>query len=76
MNPVGPLKSKTAAVLAFIQEFIAANRYPPTIREITEGCDLSSTSVATYQLDILEHRGLIIRYRGKARGIRLTSEGG
>ena len=76
-NPKVPLGTRATAVLAYLREYVADNPFPPTISEIQTGCQLSSTSVATYQLDILEQRGLITRHRNSARGIRLTqtSEG-
>ena len=36
--------------LACLQDFIGRNAYPPTVREIVQGCNLSSTSVAGYNL--------------------------
>ena len=62
-------------MLAFIQDFIGRNAYPPTVREIVRGCNLSSTSVAGYNLLCLGDKGYLIRVPGTARGIVLTERG-
>lgn len=67
-----PLSKRQADVLAYIRDFTARNSYPPTIREITGGCNLSSTSVADYNLLCLEERGYLNRIPGTARGIVLA----
>ena len=43
----------------------------PSMRELCAACGLSSTSVARYNLDILEREGIITRAPGKARSITL-----
>ncbi len=48
--------------------------YPPTVRDILNGCKISSTSVVDYNLDILEREGYIKRHPGISRGIELISE--
>ena len=63
-------------VLTFIQDYIRANEYPPTRREIAKGCDISSTSVVDYQLMLLDRAGAIIVSDGVARGIRLCEPSG
>ena len=65
----------TQAVLDFIRAFKKQEHLSPTIREIQVGCDLSSTSVVDYQLEILEdrHRALT-RKPNAARSIVLAEE--
>ena len=70
-----PLSRRQARVLVFIQDHTAHHVYPPTFREIVEGCNLSSTSVALYNLQILGHRGYLTRIPAVARGIVLTERG-
>jgi repressor LexA len=41
-------------MVAFIREFISKSGYPPSIREIGEAVDISSTSVVNYNLKALE----------------------
>ena len=68
------LSERQQAILDFIREFSARNKYPPTIREIGQGVGISSTSVVNYNLDILERKGLIERAREKSRGLKLVGE--
>ncbi len=65
------LSDRQQAIVGFIRRFWADNNYPPSIRDIVAGCGLSSTSVADYNLKILEKRGYIRRHREVSRGIEL-----
>ncbi len=64
---------KTQEVYEFIESFIEANRYPPTIREIGERLNLDSTSSVVYHLKKLENQGKISRDNNKNRAIELTN---
>lgn len=59
-------------ILDFIAEYQREFKHPPSIREIGERCDISSTSVVNYYLDQLEKNGNIERDRKISRGVRLT----
>jgi repressor LexA len=65
------LSTKQKKILDFIRRFLTDNNYPPTIRDIVSGCAISSTSVADYNLAILEKEGYIRRHREVSRGIEL-----
>ena len=67
------VSQRAAAVLAYI----GACRIPPTIREIGEACGISSTSLVSYYLDVLELAGLIERpgEPGSSRNILIVKEG-
>ncbi len=65
------LSSKQQRIIDFIRRFWLDNGYPPSIRDIVAGCGLSSTSVADYNLVILEKKGYIRRHREISRGIEL-----
>lgn len=65
------LSAKQQHLLKFIRRFWEERGYPPAIRDIVAGCGLSSTSVADYNLNILEREGYIRRHREIARGIEL-----
>jgi len=65
------LSIKQQAILDFIRRFLAEKGYPPTVRDIVRGCDISSTSVVNYNLDILGKKGYIRRHREVSRGIEL-----
>ena len=70
------LSAKQRRILEFIQEFIDEHDYPPSIRQIQEACNISSTSVVDYNLRILEKQGYIRRDREVSRAIELLPPGG
>ena len=63
-------------ILSFIQEFYFENGIPPTVRDIQQACDISSTSVVDYNLTQLEQAGFLNRRREVARGIELLDRDG
>ena len=65
------LSSKQQSIVDFIRRFWLNRGYPPSIRDIVAGCNLSSTSVADYNMKILERKGYIRRHREVSRGIEL-----
>jgi repressor LexA len=67
----GRLSPKQEKILAFMREFMNENSYPPSIRDIQAGCDISSTSVVDYNLKALERLGYIRRDREVSRAIEL-----
>lgn len=66
------LSRRQQAMLAYIEQFLDENTYPPTIREIQRDLEISSTSVVDYNLNILESRNYIRRNRNISRGIELV----
>ena len=66
-------KGTTQTVYIFIKAYISKHTYPPTLREIGEGCFLS-TSAVTRHLAHLEGEGKIVREEGRARGITLIED--
>jgi len=65
------LSGKQQRILEFIRAFIDEHDYPPSIRQIQEACDISSTSVVDYNLRALEKTGHIRRDREVSRAIEL-----
>ena len=65
------LSSKQQQIIDFIRRFLADRQYPPTVRDIVTGCGISSTSVVSYNLKILEREGYIRRHPEVSRGIEL-----
>jgi repressor LexA len=65
------LSGKQQRILEFIRAFIDEHDYPPSIRQIQEACDISSTSVVDYNLRALEKSGHIRRDREVSRAIEL-----
>ena len=51
------LSARQQAILDFIGDYLDKHQYPPTIRDIQNGCDISSTSVVDYNLRILQREG-------------------
>ena len=67
------LSEKQQRILDFVQEFLDEHDYPPSIRDIQNGCNISSTSVVDYNLKRLEEKGLIRRDREVSRAIELLN---
>lgn len=68
------LSSRQRAILDFITRFAQEKSYPPTVRDIVNGCAISSTSVVDYNLDILQQKGYLRRHAGVSRGIELVGD--
>jgi repressor LexA len=65
------LSAKQQSIMKYIDRFLSTNGYPPSIRDIQAGCDISSTSVVDYNLNILERKQYIRRHPEVSRGIEL-----
>ncbi|HVU15089.1 MAG TPA: hypothetical protein VHD90_27635 [Phototrophicaceae bacterium] len=63
----------TQNVYKFIKSYLKQHKYPPTLREIGEGCYLSTAAV-TRHLDRLEWEGKLTREPGQARSITLLDD--
>jgi len=70
---VKKLSPKQQKIIDFVNRFWLERSYPPTVRDILNGCAISSTSVVDYNLDILEREGYIRRHPGISRGIELVT---
>ncbi|MDX1524126.1 MAG: transcriptional repressor LexA [Anaerolineae bacterium] len=68
------ISDKQRQMLAFIEEYVDENRYPPTIEEIRSGLNFSTKSLVTYHLSALEDASYLKRSPNKSRGIRLSNE--
>lgn len=64
----------TQKVYLFVKDYIKKHTYPPTLREIGEGCYLTTSAVTRHLLK-LEMDGRISREEGRARGITLLEPG-
>ncbi len=51
------------------------HQFPPTVRDIQGGCEVSSTSVVDYNLRILQRDGYLNRLPDVSRGIELLDGG-
>ena len=70
------MPARRRRILDFLQEFYSENGIPPTVRDIQQACEISSTSVVDYNLNQLEHDGYLNRRREVARGIELLDNAG
>ena len=68
------LNSTRENILQFIHGFIDERGYSPTVRDILKGCEISSTAVVQYHLDVLEKEGRIHRDPEIFRSIRLSQK--
>jgi len=66
------MSDKQKRVYEYLKEFIEANGYPPSVREIGAAVGLRSTSTVHGYLQRLEKRGLIRRDPSRNRAIDLT----
>tara|TARA_B100000700_G_scaffold331747_1_gene467899 strand:- start:1223 stop:1861 length:639 start_codon:yes stop_codon:yes gene_type:complete len=74
MDPqMADLSLRQKTILQFLIEFMEDNQYPPSVREIQNGCDISSTSVVDYNLRHLEEKGFINRGKEISRSISLEN---
>ncbi len=66
-----PLSERQQGILEFIHGFMDDHQFPPTVRDIQAGCEISSTSVVDYNLRILQRDGYLNRLPDVSRGIEL-----
>jgi len=68
---IGPRHSK---ILTFMEKYQKQYGFPPSIREICDETEITSTSVVNYYLDQLETWGYIHREKNISRGITLIKD--
>lgn len=68
------LSNRQDSILDFIHHFVDTNQFPPSVRDIQAGCNISSTSVVDYNLQILQREGFLRRRPEISRGIELLYE--
>ncbi len=66
-----PATARQLAVLVAIERFLASHGYPPTVRDLCEALDVSSTNGMSTHLDALARKGYIVRDPGTPRGLRV-----
>lgn len=67
----GELTARQAAIVRYITESVARQGYPPSMREIGQAVELSSTSSVSHQLGALEHKGVLYRDPHRPRAYRV-----
>jgi repressor LexA len=61
-------------ILEYIRHFFDEKGYAPTVRDIMRGCNISSTSLVQYHLNVLEKEGQIHRDPEVFRSIQLMEK--
>ena len=74
MKQYQDLSEKQLSILNFVQDYVSDNGISPTIEDVKIGCKLSSKSVVSYNLNILEKNGYLDRKKGLARSIKSTKD--
>ena len=69
MKQYQDLSEKQLSILNFVQDYVSDNGISPTIEDVKIGCKLSSKSVVSFNLNILEKKGYLERKKGLARSI-------
>lgn len=67
------LSERQQNILHFMYDYMEANGFPPTIREIGEATDINSTSVVNYNLNKLVKAGYLDRSDRVSRGLRIIT---
>lgn len=73
-SPLAPLTEPQAKALRYILGRLLADGYPPTLREIAEGCGLSGKSQANRMTSALAELGYLAVEHGCTRGIRVLRD--
>ncbi|MFA5603325.1 MAG: transcriptional repressor LexA [Bacilli bacterium] len=68
------LTNKQNEVLKYIKQYVVANGYPPTVREIAKAMGVSSPATIHAHLSNLEEKGVIKKETTKNRAIELLVE--
>ena len=68
------LSVRQAKILKMLSDFGGEYGYPPTIRQIGAKVGISSTSVVSYNLKVLERKGYLERDADVSRGLRLVRD--
>ena len=72
-QPQQPALKTSLEILHFIEEYISARGFSPSVRDIQDATNIRSTSTIRRHLDILTDTGYITRTKQTARSIVLTN---
>lgn len=67
------VEEKLEKIYNFIIEYLEANGYPPSVREICSKCDIKSTASAYVYIEKLKQRGLLSNSPSKKRSLSVPS---
>lgn len=74
MSEFDKLSERQRNILIFMDQYMADNGFPPTIREIGAATGINSTSVVNYNLNKLVNAQFLEREESKSRGLRLVRD--
>jgi repressor LexA len=69
-----PLSPKRQKILRFISGYITLNHEPPTMKEIGEEFQMTSSASVSNNLTVIEREGFIKRTPNVSRGIQLVEQ--
>jgi repressor LexA len=67
-----PMTERQQAVLEFVEEFVARQGYPPTVREVAAHFGIQPRAAADH-LEALRRKGQLHREPGRSRGLVLSA---
>ena len=70
---IASMNERAKEILTYLQNFSRENGYPPTIREIGEAFEITSTNGVRYYLEMLEKAGHLKRTSKLSRGIDILT---
>jgi hypothetical protein len=62
-----PLSDRQVAIMSFVEEYVQEHPYPPSIRDISRGVGISSTSNVSYHINRLIEQGYLSKQPGTSR---------
>lgn len=68
------LSQRQLEILFYIKKELERKGYPPTVREICNGCNIKSTSTVHYSLEKLETKNYIRKDPSKPRAIEIIDQ--
>ncbi len=68
------LTPKQERFYAALKDYVAQNKIAPTVSELQKVMDISSPRGVVQYLESLERKGMILRAKGEARGIRILEK--
>lgn len=67
------LNPNQKTIYLFLREYISRNKFSPYLREIQQGCNISSHKTVIDRLTAIERKGYIKRKINQHRGIKLIN---
>ena len=71
--PILKVHEKQSKIISFIQDYYNEYGISPTVREIQNGCNITSTSVVDYNLKALKNKGYLDKRPDISRAIKLNN---